>query len=887
MDNQIFISPAVKFYEKDVSFISKSLGLTSLGLVGETLKGPAFQPILCTTPNEFLTKFGGQSIEKLSGSLKFPLPYTANAFLGEADSLYVTRVLGKTGYNAGTGWAITVQANADVSTATSGVTTTFNNVSFTGTQLSQFPFITNVSQVTGVTVTGTSNYSKNITNFTATGVSITTVTYDVTAQSGTCNYTTTIFNALPYEQYDNMVVATIRSRADYSLNDLTFRTSSVYLTGFTSNLFDDFNIVASSSASTETYMVSLLDTSRSYINRVLGVTAKDKTNKLYVESSYPELIKKLANDGLIYAVNPNIVRLSTPNFVDYTEGFQTPSTPYVVSELRGNSVEKLFRFVSISDGNSANQEIKISIQNIDPSTGYFDVLIRDFNDTDASIIVLESYTRCSMRKDDSTFIGRRIGAVDSNGDESYDILSSYVYLELNDNASDDSFPAGFEGYFLRDYSSINTGSISATTPSIFYKQAYNDYDKIRKVYLGISENAYGFSSGFNKDYFNYSGKVKVATTFHKTKGFHLDKDATGTYDVGQFSVGAGSFKTATDLLVTSNPYSQKNTAKFTLVPYGGFDGWDEHRSQRTVSGIYKKGKSLYLGTDTADFYAYSDGIDTFRNKEQVSINLYAMPGINWDDHIDLINLNLEMIEEDRQDAFYVIDAPDVPNTAGLAQEYADKFDSANLDSSWCATYAPWGEISDTQNSANVFLPGTGEALSAMAFTDKNTFPWDAPAGLNRGVTNFKRVRRKLNLTERDILYKARINPIVSFNDTGVVIFGQKTTQFRESALDRINVRRLLIRTRQLIANISNKLLFEQNDQALRDEFLQKINPLLEQIKRDRGLTEFKVIVDSTNNGPEVIDRKQLNCVIMLKPTPAVEFINIGFIVTSQGVSFNG
>jgi phage tail sheath protein FI len=174
----------------------------------------------------------------------------------------------------------------------------------------------------------------------------------------------------------------------------------------------------------------------------------------------------------------------------------------------------------------------------------------------------------------------------------------------------------------------------------------------------------------------------------------------------------------------------------------------------------------------------------------------------------------------------------------------------------------------------------------MAFTDNVKFPWFAPAGLQRGVTDARRSKYRMSSDSRDVLYAGRINPMADFSDVGTAIFGQKTLQERESALDRVNVRRLLLQIKVLISNIANRLLFEQNDQATIDEFLSKANPVLDSIRRERGLTEFRIKMDDSNNSPESRDRNELYGEIFLKPTKAVEFIGITFTITPEGASFD-
>jgi len=889
MSDFIFVSPGVKFRERDLSFVIRNVGLTTLGLVGETQKGPAFEPIFVSDKNDFRKKFGRRSIEKIGNNLKYQLPYAADSYLSESNQLYVTRVLGLSGYDAGDGWALTVSSNVDPSTLDDGVsttgTTTFTNSTYQGTT---------VPSVTGVTTTIEPVYTRSGNTFTGTQIDFEVTSFDdQTLSSGDISFTATTFTGTPYTDVDGLVVGIIRSRASYVDESLVFTATGVSVSE-SSEVVDDlskpFTITATGATLTEDYTVSLIDTSRDYIVNVLGNKPKGKNTMLYVESIYPETIKKLLADKRIYGLNSTLVKLTTNVFSDYSEQYTTPETPWVVSELKGNVVERLFRFVSISDGNSANKEIKITIQNIDPITKEFDVVIRDFNDTDDNVSVLESFTRCSFNPALNNFVGKRIGTIDGV----YELKSSYVMLELNDEASITSFPAGFEGYSLRSFSETNTGSSTAVAPIMLYKTNYENTDKLRKTYLGISENAFDSDSNtgskLDQNMFNYFGKIRTAGSLIKTKGFHMDSDATaseyidGLYSIGSFEVGSDSFKNSTDVSNENNVYFDKVARKFTFVPYGGFDGWDEHRTQRTNTELYKEG-GIY-GSATNDYIAYLNGIRTFDNPEEITINLFATPGLNFSDHISLVNEAIEMIEVDRGDSLYVIDAPDLTPTSGYAEDIVGLLDTTSIDSNYSATFGPWIEVDDSDNATRVFIPPTGEVVKAIAFTDKTKFPWFAPAGLTRGATSARRARKTLKTSERDVMYSGRINPLTTFPNVGVAIFGQKTLQIRESLLDRINVRRLLLEVRKLVSNIAIRLVFEQNDQAVRDEFISKVTPILDNIRRERGLFDFRVIMDDTLNTPESVDRNELYGEILLKPIAAVEFIGIGFTITPSGASFD-
>lgn len=894
MSDFVFVSPGVKFRERDLSFVIRNVGLTTLGLVGETQKGPAFEPIPVADKNEFRKKFGRKSTEKIGNNLKYHLPYAADSYLSESNQLFVTRVLGLSGFDAGKGWALTVSSG--MNPATTAVTDTvidvdtFSNFTYEGV---------NVPGVTGVTTTIEPNFVRTNDIFTGVKTDFVVNTINLSTGEGTLSYTATTITGDPYTDVDDMVVGVIRSRANYIGEDLEFVTNTLTVSDTDPNnngisvvndLSQPFTLSSVGDNLSEDYTVSLINTSRDYIVNVLGDKPKGKNTMLYVESFYPQLVKKLLADKRIYGLNSTLVELTSTVFSNYKEEYKTPETPWVVSELRGNTIERLFRFISISDGSSANKEIKISIQNIDPATKEFDVIVRDFNDTDENISVLESFTRCSFNPVLNNFIGRRIGTADG----SFELRSTYVMLEINEMASVDAFPAGFEGYSLRSYSQTNTGTVGALEPKILFKTQYTQSDKLRKTYLGVSEKAFDsagvVSNKLDQNLFNYFGAVKTQTSLSKTKGFHMDIDSDGaeyidgTYSLGSFEVGSGTFKNVTDTLDPTNPYFDRLSRKFTVVPFGGFDGWDEHRTQRTNTELYRQG-GVFDFADS-DYYAYLNGIRKFDNPEEITINLFATPGINFSDNISLVNEAIDMIENDRGDALYIIDAPDLPATDGYAKDIVELLDTTSIDSNYSATFGPWIEIDDTDNSTRLFVPPTGEVVKAIAFTDKTKYPWFAPAGLTRGATSARRARKTLKTTERDVMYAGRINPLTTFPNVGVAIFGQKTLQVRESLLDRINVRRLLLEVRKLVSNIAVRLVFEQNDQVIRDEFIAKVTPILDNIRRERGLFDFRIIMDDTLNTPESVDRNELYGEILLKPVAAVEFIGIGFTITPSGASFD-
>tara|TARA_Y100001938_G_scaffold78711_2_gene108746 strand:- start:113 stop:2446 length:2334 start_codon:yes stop_codon:yes gene_type:complete len=276
--------------------------------------------------------------------------------------------------------------------------------------------------------------------------------------------------------------------------------------------------------------------------------------------------------------------------------------------------------------------------------------------------------------------------------------------------------------------------------------------------------------------------------------------------------------------------------------------------------------------------SYEDAINLLRNQDEYDINLLFMPGLTSNNHGALINKAVDMCE-DRQDTFFVFDCSDYDSNVTTATSQAEGFDT-----NYAATYWPWVQITDSESKLR-WIPPSVAVSEVLSFNDKVAQPWFAPAGLNRGKVTAIQTERKLLESQRNTLYKSNVNPIATFPGQGVVVFGQKTLQKKLSALDRINVRRLLIRVKKFIASSSRFLLFEQNTPALRKSFLNIAQPFLERVKSQSGLSAFKVVMDDTNNTANTIDRNQLIGQIYLQPTKTAEFIMLDFTIQRTGASF--
>ena len=293
-----------------------------------------------------------------------------------------------------------------------------------------------------------------------------------------------------------------------------------------------------------------------------------------------------------------------------------------------------------------------------------------------------------------------------------------------------------------------------------------------------------------------------------------------------------------------------------------------------------------LTTTTADDggKSYIAALNLLSNQDEYDINMILIPGI-LDNlggaHAGIITKAID-VAEGRGDCFVIYDAIDKSETS-IANVTTK---AGTRDSNYAATYWPWVQISDNQTGAMRWVPPSSVLCGIYAFNDKVAAPWFAPAGLNRGgLDTVIQAARKLTHKNRDDLYESNVNPIATFPGQGVVVWGQKTLQKKSSALDRVNVRRLLIKVKKFIAASSRFLVFEQNNAATRARFLNIANPYLEQVQSQSGLNAFKVIMDGSNNTPDVVDRNVLYGQIFLQPTRTAEFIVLDFTIQPTGASF--
>jgi len=335
---------------------------------------------------------------------------------------------------------------------------------------------------------------------------------------------------------------------------------------------------------------------------------------------------------------------------------------------------------------------------------------------------------------------------------------------------------------------------------------------------------------------------------------------------------------------TLNYFDNAGTAKsaFTSsIPvaasgaFGGALGTD-------FNGITANFNENINSTNTQGLVAdnYTTSLNLLANQDEYKYNLIVAPGLY---NVDYSSPLTTMVNnsQTRGDNIAVIDMVKYGQTITSVTTQA-----AGKDSSYAATYWPWVQTIDPDLGDQVWVPASTMIPGVYAFNDNSSEAWFAPAGLSRGgLSTVIRAERKLTNGNRDTLYQANVNPIATFPNAGVVVFGQKTLQKKASATDRVNVRRLLIELKSYISQIADNLVFEQNTIATRNNFLSQVNPYLESVQQRQGLYAFKVIMDETNNTPDVIDRNQLVGQIFIQPTRTAEFIYLDFNILPTGATF--
>ena len=974
--NQVFVSPGVFTREIDQSFLPT--GVTDIGaaIIGVTEKGPAFVPTKVANFSEYRQVFGGYDTNLF-------VPYAAASYLRNGSPLTVCRVLG---LDSGT---------------TSGYGSNIRSILLIGAECAD--------KSAGMQALGTHSARS--------GSLILAEVYESEGASD-------ISSA-------GLVSAGAGDKGFWVSTVASSNLTGSYLTktgiGATTGTLQQFAIVhKNTDGVVGTFNCSLNPSSDQYIKKVLSTkpmepTYDDSGNKhwIHIGRVWPWAIKGVKTDAYgakdpaselggafntaslsSYALGYaqfvggtfNTARsgssTSTQNPITFTGKYVTPRTPTILSQPFGATgsnpgrEHELFYFETLNDGTNANFDVKVELRNpiarslANDGTDYgkFDILVRNFGDTDISPEVLESFGGVDLDPDSDDYIGRRIGdskvvynsstnKLDKQGSPygENSQVSSFVRVIVPRPGvtPPTSLPWGHYGYPTeyvtgsiwfsgsnRNYahagpnfgSFVNNPFLRKTIAQqdkngvpdqrvcwgVEWENLQDVGDSLRKI-PGVTTVTLGSTKGIdnklwgNNSYASNYGTLPdgalTASLQHFSMKWISGSSGQEVYTATRSGIPANrSYAMPTHLTSSDGALDFSNllaapggapaaslankNLKFSTAFYGGWDGIDPGYGAEAKyvasAGVVRNVPFRFNTKDSNNSYiggtqAFRSALDMMSNDEIFDFNLLFIPGVSDG---TVTTKGVEVCEE-RGDALYIVDPKSSASEAyggGGASNVSIsgvKTQAQGFNSNYAAVYYPWVKIQDPDTNAFLLVPPTVEIPGVMSFNDRVGHPWFAPAGFNRGaLDNVVEAYDRLTKDDRDDLYNNKVNPIGTFSGQGVVVFGQKTLQTKASALDRINVRRLLLFTRKLIASTARFLVFEPNNVATRQKFVNLVNPILDNIRRNQGLERFKVVCDESINTPDVIDRNILKGQIYVQPTRTAEFISIDFYITRTGASFD-
>ena len=687
------------------------------------------------------------------------------------------------------------------------------------------------------------------------------------------------------------------------------------------------------------------ENSRVYLRNVLNTNAtltnsdiSDAGEKYFLGHTFDQFVDFTATHACIKAL--------PSGYENFKTSASAPATPWFVSQHLGDpatfegtptalelKVQKLFKFHALYSGDWEQKNFKISIDDVAAPKnsftkyGTFSVIVRDAKDTDAAPVIYERFSTCDLDPTSSNYIGVKIGDSLMQWSDSerryiqegqYLNQSRFVRVEISSDvesgAADASLlPFGFKGPG-KDVASTVTGinndaALTKAFPSFKLRTVTTDkkLGSPKQAFFGVTSS--DSEERFDPSYSDIARKIKAVDPTGDSFFFSLDlvqpvddvgtiagKDIGATLSDVATDSSASASATAFSAIGTYETVLEAGYDKFTAPLTGGFDGLD-------IAEI-EPFNDIFTGSATAEtnyaFNSMKKAIDMVSDPEVVECNLMAIPGVANPG----ITSHLISTCEDRADALAIIDLENdyTPRGWNDATE-SERLPKVNLavstlrdrkiNSSYGCAYFPWVQVRDAMSDKLVWMPPSVAALGTMASSAAKSELWFAPAGFTRGgLSNGAaglpviQTRYRLTSKHRDSLYEANINPIAQFPAEGIVIFGQKTLQVTPSALDRINVRRLMVYVKKEISRMAATLLFDQNVDSTWNRFLGQANPFLASVKSRFGLTEYRVILDETTTTPELVDRNIMYAKVFLKPARAIEFIAIDFVITNTGASFD-
>jgi hypothetical protein len=407
---------------------------------------------------------------------------------------------------------------------------------------------------------------------------------------------------------------------------------------------------------------------------------------------------------------------------------------------------------------------------------------------------------------------------------------------------------------------VRRGDDTGNTPIVLETWTNLSLDPMTTNYVAkvIGDQTYNYASSGTSYYLEITGSYPVKSKYLRVKsvpsptpGYFDNSGAPKAQYTSSIPLnGSGSFSGAAGDIMGNAQYYNTIT--------------DGNRSQGIPSG------------------SYSNMINLLSNTDDYKFNLLLTPGL-FDSLQPSQVTSIISNTQNRGDNLFVLDL--VPYNSQVATVVTQ---AASRNTSYAASYWPWVQVLDPDSGQQVWVPASTVLGGVYAFNDSVAEPWFAPAGINRGgLGQVIRAERKLAQSDRDTLYSGKVNPIATFPGQGTVVYGQKTLQTKASALDRVNVRRLLISLKSYISQVANNLVFEQNSVATRNSFLAQVNPYLESVQQRQGLYAFKVVMDESNNTADVVDRNEMVGQIYIQPTKTAEFIYLDFNITPTGTTFPG
>lgn len=1013
-----FKSPGVSTREIDLSGPANIVPQgTPAGVIGTAQKGRAFVPITVATYQDFVAEFGGTDGEKFGPLAMYEWFQNARAgtyvrILGVGDG--TKRVddglanSGRVNYSGFVAGSRQVQATGDL-----------GNNSFAGGNQTGYNGELGRTYFLGCLMSE-SNGSRYLSDAgIAADKSMPIVRGVVMAASGVIISLSSSFSS------DNSPNNTLKSSGSFTSNTVDGDAGSHLGTVNISDSKADFVMMLNGLVPSDRYLnvitASFDPNSAQYFSRVLNTdplkmeqaghylyTSWDVYPAYAVVTSSGQQTGNIAGTNLIEAAflltgsqMHNSGTTTLPNYEGFESRYSTAFSPFVVSQKFGGKPKNLFRIHALDDGASANDLFKVTIENISATKnenspyGTFDLLVRNFYDTDENPVVFESFRSLSLDPGSERYIARIIGDQhvyydfdQKRGSQklrvegSYPNVSKYVRIEMDpsvDSMTVDStaLPVGFRGPNFLLTSGTNssgaaalegyvTGSHGVTVAKLQAAQvapvpyrlnmakglglskkvnsaltwgvqfevqssltdpngtvgpdrsrpSYTRYfpmyhTNFRNVMLGNSAGAVADggmvldSDAFQNNLFSLENIQVATSSVDKPDDKHWDIASYRRNGVKLTALTASDGTTYTDantrFLDPNKDFSHlpsRKYLKFSFFVQGGFDGvnlFDSQKSDLTDVAIRREFGSIQGqgGIEGPTLNSYRKAIDVMGERADVDIQILAIPGVR---HYSVTDYAIEAVEN-RFDALLLMDIEEkdqvdqfITGSTDLQRpsvEYTvNRFADRNMNTSFAAAYYPDVIIQDPATRTNVVVPPTVAVLGAFALNDTVAHPWFAPAGFSRGaLPRVLETQVKLNRANLDDLYEVDVNPLTSFADaSGVVVFGQKTLLAAQSALDRVNVRRLLIEVRRRVRRISNTFLFEPNREETLGRFSAAVGPVLQQIQAQRGVDRYRVQIDTTTTTQADVENNTIRGKIYLQPTRSLEFVSLDFVVTNQGAT---